>query len=274
MMKKKKQMTNVNLTTKLFEIQYLLGDVVAIYRKTDGLRVASYSYTAWGVTTVTNYTADGIGDWNPWRWRGKYQDQETGFYYMQSRFYDPVIGRFINADDPRVLPIESLMPNGANLFMYCYNNPVMFRDDTGYGFFTSLILVGILVGFAIAGAVTGAVVAYRNDQNPIAGFFMGFGLGLVAGGFVIVTWGAGATILFGAKATIGTLTAMQIAAVGMISVAGGTVVAGVSGSFLGYDIRLQGSSGPRPRGNFQRDIQGLRPQDFRLQRNMPFYLIF
>ena len=75
---------------------------------------------------MTGSMAATLGTLNPFRYRGYCYDEETGWYYLQSRYYDPVVGRFINADgqiNGGVL--------GANLFAYCENNPVMFSDPTG-----------------------------------------------------------------------------------------------------------------------------------------------
>ena len=74
-----------------------LGDITAI-RDKDGNVVATYAYDAWGNCTVRNFTSDSIGNINPFRYRGYYYDTETGFYYLQTRYYDPTICRFINAD--------------------------------------------------------------------------------------------------------------------------------------------------------------------------------
>lgn len=57
---------------------------------------------------------------------------ETDLYYLQSRYYDPNTGRFINADDTSVLQATQGDLLGANLFAYCYNNPVMLNDPSGY----------------------------------------------------------------------------------------------------------------------------------------------
>ena len=69
-----------------------------------------------------------IANINPFRYRGYYYDTETGFYYLQSRYYDPVVGRFLNAD-------AILGANGGiigyNLFAYCGNNPVIYVDYFG-----------------------------------------------------------------------------------------------------------------------------------------------
>ena len=82
----------------------VLGDIVAI-RDINGNIVATYEYDAWGNCTVHNeyggidYSATSIGNINPFRYRGYYYDTETGFYYLQTRYYDPTICRFINADN-------------------------------------------------------------------------------------------------------------------------------------------------------------------------------
>ena len=61
--------------------------------------VVEYTYDAWGnVLSVTGSQANTIGQYNTFRYRGYYYDTETGFYYLQSRYYDPVVGRFLNAD--------------------------------------------------------------------------------------------------------------------------------------------------------------------------------
>ena len=66
------------------------------------------------------------------RYRGYFWCTTTGFYYLQSRYYDPFIGRFINADDMRVLGVEQDNLLQFNLFTYCLNNPVNMIDPSGY----------------------------------------------------------------------------------------------------------------------------------------------
>ena len=68
-----------------------------------------------------------LGTANPFRYRSYYYDNETGYYYLQSRYYDPNMGRFINADDVSKI-------DGTSMFEYCKCNPVMFTDKTGYEF--------------------------------------------------------------------------------------------------------------------------------------------
>ncbi len=105
-----------------------LGDVMEILDK-DGNAVVSYLYDAWGAPiSITGPMASTLGAQNPIRYRGYYYDTETGLYYLQSRYYDPVVGRFLNADG-------LLGANGDlmsyNLFAYCSNNPVNMSDPTG-----------------------------------------------------------------------------------------------------------------------------------------------
>lgn len=98
--------------------------------------MVEYKYDAWGKCKVFN--ADGtenaresfIGNVNPIRYRGYYYDVETKLYYLQSRYYDPEIGRFISPDSAEYLNIGSFV--GMNLYAYCGNNPVMNVDFDGH----------------------------------------------------------------------------------------------------------------------------------------------
>ena len=104
------------------------GDVIAIiddYAE----RVANYEYSAWGeLLSVTGSKADTVGVLNPFRYRGYCYDTETGFYYVSSRYYDPEIGRWINADG-YVSTGQGVL--GNNMFAYCLNNPISLIDCTG-----------------------------------------------------------------------------------------------------------------------------------------------
>lgn len=86
--------------------------------------IGTYSYDAWGNPIGTN-TAGSAEDvllaTNPLRYRGYIYDTETGLYYLQSRYYDPNTGRFLNADDVQFLG-DSQTLLGYNLFSYCENN--------------------------------------------------------------------------------------------------------------------------------------------------------
>ncbi len=114
--------------TKYYYVLNLQGDVVAITNASGGIE-AEYEYDAWGyIRSVED--VNGIGAVNPLRYRGYYYDEETGFYYLNSRYYDPEIGRFINADTTDILGIQGDFYD-KNLFAYCDNNPVVRKDTTG-----------------------------------------------------------------------------------------------------------------------------------------------
>ena len=118
----------------------LQGDVTGIVDST-GTQVVSYTYDPYGKPlAVTGSMADTIGAVNPLRYRGYYYDAETGFYYVSSRYYDPEIGRWTNAD--------SLIDNRGvitqNLFQYCGNNPVNNADPSG-NLFGAIVGIGLLV---------------------------------------------------------------------------------------------------------------------------------
>ena len=86
----------------------------------------------WGVCTVVNdETEEVIATVNPFRYRCYYYDSDTGMYYLQSRYYDPVIGRFINADDVSILGTSETV-SGYNLFAYCENDSINKIDLFGY----------------------------------------------------------------------------------------------------------------------------------------------
>ena len=95
--------------------------------------VGTYTYDTWGKvisSTPASGTSDpnGILAKNPFRYRGYYLDDETGFYYLQSRYYDPEVKRFINADG---LISTGTGVTGYNMYAYCNNNPVNGYDPTG-----------------------------------------------------------------------------------------------------------------------------------------------
>ena len=114
--------------TEYYYIKNAQNDVTAIADESGNV-LANYAYDAWGkVTEITGNTA--LAEQNPIRYRSYYFDFETGFYYVSSRYYDPEIGRWINADNA----IAGVGGNirGYNLFAYCMNDPVNMSDHTGH----------------------------------------------------------------------------------------------------------------------------------------------
>ena len=109
----------------------LQGDIVAIYNAS-GTKIATYTYDAWGkVTCTTTSSATTLEKniattYNPFRYRGYFYDVETGWYYLQSRYYDPNWGRFVNADSLSYLGSNGEL-TGYNLYAYCAHNPEVVR---------------------------------------------------------------------------------------------------------------------------------------------------
>ena len=102
-------------------VKSLQGDIVAILDE-NGNTVVSYGYDAWGAPLwCTGELAETLGKVQPFRYRGYVFDEETGLYYLRSRYYNPQWGRFANAD--------SIIT--SNLFAYCHNEPVQFADFNG-----------------------------------------------------------------------------------------------------------------------------------------------
>ena len=118
-----------------YYVKNLQGDIVKIVNK-DGQVVASYEYNAWGeILSIKNYYGSNVTDpnhiglLNPFRYRGYVYDDETGLYYLQSRYYDPITGRFLNTDI--YFDTVSGSPLSTNMYTYCENNMVMKYDYTG-----------------------------------------------------------------------------------------------------------------------------------------------
>ena len=89
----------------------------------------SHTYDAWGnILSITGGLASTVGQINPFRYRGYYYDSETDLYYLNSRYYDAEVGRFINADG--IVGANGGL-QGYNMFSYCNNSPVMFYDPSG-----------------------------------------------------------------------------------------------------------------------------------------------
>ena len=130
------------------------GDVIAVYRNSDSVLIGTYEYDLWGNPVSVNEAAsgrdtDGILQKNPFRYRCYYYDTETGFYYLNSRYYDPQTRRFISAD--------SMVTNtgtdvfGYNLYSYCNNSPLNRTDSNGHMSKLSMIFKTIsIIAFVVA----------------------------------------------------------------------------------------------------------------------------
>ncbi len=139
-----------------FYVTNLQGDVVALVTSL-GNTVVEYTYDAWGnIISTAGRMADKLGKANPLRYRGYVYDTETGLYYLQSRYYNPEMGRFINADSVTSTGQGFV---GNNMFAYCGNSPASRADIGGYYWETVLDVISLCVSI---GDVVG------NPDDPMA----------------------------------------------------------------------------------------------------------
>lgn len=222
---------------------------------TNGTTVAEFKYDSWGNLEGSSGTFAGNVKF---RYRGYYYDDETGFYYLQSRYYDPSLGRFISADQLELLASLSQTLGQLNLYAYCNNNPIMFTDPAGES-----ILASIIIGLIIGGTVIGGIIGGVNSNNTglaLVGDIMLGGItgGLTAALLALSLYGGGSLIGYGAGA-IGSAFALagggvisSGAAVGVAAVATGVgvIVAGGSISIeLFKSLGIYYSSTERPKNN-------------------------
>ncbi len=158
---------NQSIATYIY-LKNLQGDITHILDE-DGETVVSYTYDPWGNPTVQGNTI--IAAANPCSYRGYYYDQETGWYHLQSRYYDPEIGRFPNADE------ASLASVCGNLYFYGNNNPTNYSDSKGC-FGTPIqwacAVIGGLVGWIFLFSKIQQLITYAsNGSNEIRTYLWG-----------------------------------------------------------------------------------------------------
>lgn len=105
-----------------------LGDVIAVLNNV-GTTVAEYKYDAYGNCLSVSGSNDEVASCNPFRYRSYYYDDDTGLYYLNARYYNPKLRRFISPDNSAYLDTGS--PQGLNLYAYCGNDPVSHSDPSG-----------------------------------------------------------------------------------------------------------------------------------------------
>ena len=142
--------------TEYYYLKNIQGDIIGILDGS-GASVVEYSYDSWGKVIEISGNQE-LGKRNPFRYRGYYYDEETGFYYVGSRYYDPEVCRFINADTEEAFSADYQNFSQYNLYAYCWNNPVNMSDDNGDwpGWATKVVIgaAAIAIG-AAAVALTG-----------------------------------------------------------------------------------------------------------------------
>ena len=134
----------------------------------NGTAVVNYFYDSWGrMLNITGSLAASLGKDNPYRFKGYYYDEETGMYYLKSRYYQPEICRFISADDEDVLSVKTDFDD-CNLYAYCDNNPISRLDETGDVWQAALAGGWVIggsnawnpVGWTVLGIITAVSVVY------------------------------------------------------------------------------------------------------------------
>lgn len=174
-------------STIYYYILNLQGDVVQV-ADSWGRTHATYTYNAWGKllsAQAGSYSgAQKITDLNPLRYRGYYYDTDTQLYYLQSRYYDPNLGRFLNAD-AFASTGQGLM--GNNMLAYCNNNPVILADPYGdFGLFT---LANAVIGAVVGAATQIATNVLTKSDNVFAGV-VGAAVGGAVYNVVAITTGS------------------------------------------------------------------------------------
>ena len=180
------------------------GDIVSVYNSI-GVKVIAYTYDAWGNCTASypnGYSGITGATYNPFRYRGYYYDIETGFYYLQSRYYNPTWGRFLNADNSSVLVMTPYQLTDKNLYAYCDNNPVIRVDEDGEFW-------NIVIG-AIAGGLIGAAISIVDQlifegEVDVVDVLIDAGVGVLTGiaASVVPTAAFGVNIALNAVASAG-----------------------------------------------------------------------
>ncbi|WP_444850885.1 RHS repeat-associated core domain-containing protein [Paracholeplasma manati] len=194
--------------------------------------MVTYSYDAFGNTlNITDTSGISLSTINPYRYRGYRYDLETGFYYLQSRYYNPQIGRFISPDSINYL--NPMSNSGENLYTYTANNPVMYTDPSGR-FFISFLVASIIVGAVIGGTVNG-YTAYQSGER-------GWDLIFDIAGGAIMGSAVGAALALGGAAGLAA-TGATVAGFGLSTTAAfGIAVAGTTiGGMVAYSLDVAGT---------------------------------
>ena len=205
----------------------------------DGNLCVSYLYDAWGnLLSSETYTNAGATacSLNSLLYRGYYFDSESGFYYFQSRYYDPQICRWINADIPETLTADFENFTQYNLFAYCFNNPVNMSDETGTWPSWAKKVVAAVAVVAVVAAVAAITVATAGAGTAAAVIAVGAAKGAVIGMASGAAIGA-ATGAVGHRMSTGTWSGAGTAALngmgdGALSGAVTGAITGAAGSAL------------------------------------------
>ena len=167
-------MLRMNGKTDYFYLYNGLGDVTGLVDSSNQV-VVRYQYNSWGKVTSTQDTSGvSLATLNPFRYRKYVYDPETGLYCLGSRYYDPEVGRFVNADDFETLTYQMDSVQGKNLYQYCFNNPVIYEDVVGKWpklsavFAVVATVAAVVTVGAICVATAGAAIAVGSVLSSAA----------------------------------------------------------------------------------------------------------
>ena len=180
-------------------IHNLQGDIVGMLDNSGAL-VVEYKYDAWGKgISISGSLATTLGERNPFRYRGYVYDEETGLYYLRSRYYNTQNSRFCSADTEIH---TNATADDARLYVYCNNAPLSYTDDEG-----TFALAAFLIGVAVSTLVTSIATAIVGEDvvsgasTAVTGTAAVYtGIGLLS--FGPIGWIAGGTLMLAGAATV------------------------------------------------------------------------
>lgn len=189
-----------------------MSDIIGVVDDSGNL-IVNYAYDAWGkVLSVTGSNIE-LGNLNPFRYRSYYYDNDIEMYYLQSRYFDPEVCRFINSDDVNFIGATGTV-GSYNAFAYCENSPVNNSDPSGTVIITTTMLVWVAIGALTLGTVGAATGYYLSKRFKVpkgsrwkyivagalvgaaVGAAAGFGIGyFIGGGSVVAVAGKSGTAI-------------------------------------------------------------------------------
>ncbi len=246
------------------------GDIIGIFDD-NGNFVGGYAYDGYGNHIITQ-DVDEIASLNPFRYRGYFFDDETQLYYLNSRYYDPELGRFISPDTLSILDETRGQINGLNLYMYCGDNPVMRVDPSGMAWW-DWVLATLVVGVLVVGAVAATVLSGGLLAGALTGAAISGGISLVSSAISgELNWGQfaldiGMGAISGLVGASGLSRAVSTAIggfTGFISSAGSQLIEGKSfseldigkivlGTIIGAVASYKGGAGARHKSHYNVD---------------------